>query len=185
MKSLKQKLTTAFLGASLLGIIGCEKQQTLELEPFNNLKYQRDSYNQHKRELKEISDEAIFKGKIVKVQPSHFSYYLGYKGFSTVYLVDSSVSDSHEFIYVIGEDNNKGLHTLIYPQSEAILEREAEIKYEPLKLGGLTTREFTKAFITNSFNKQYYEIIVNNNLFLKAEGIILPDGIRYIQDGKK
>jgi len=99
-------------------------------------------------------------GTIVKVQPSSVSYQV------------RNGSGSHEFEYVMVEDDHGQLHTLVYPCSKAIVERPATIQYRRLSSGSMDAANFVQNYV-NACR------VTDDNILIEAEGIITGDGIKY------
>ncbi len=108
-------------------------------------------------------------GKIVKVQPSEFSYFHG--------MGDRSIAANHEFEYVMLEDENGLVHTLIYPQSKAILEREANIYFRPLKDKKISAKDLVENYVVKNGGLNLYS--AEDNFQVETEGIIVDGGIIY------
>lgn len=82
-------------------------------------------------------------------------------------------NSTYEFIYVILQDANGKDHVLIYPHSHAIIvNRLATIDYNATANGQIGATQFGKNFVQTNYSSMI-------NFPIKAEGIIIPDGIRY------
>lgn len=147
--------------AFILSLAGCEEPQPLK----PNL---AEEYNSEPAAFTEkVEAVSQLEGRIVKVQPSQISYVGAWQGINGGY-----VSANHEFEYVLVEDANKKLHTLIYPYSKAIIEREAILKFRLLPSGTIDTEKF----IDNFLKQEYF----TDDIFdIEAEGIIIKEGIKY------
>lgn len=158
MKTAKKAKCAATLGALALGIgltAGCTNSTP------GTLANEYSAKPEMTQNMEQISE---LEGKILKVQPSTISF--------TKWLGNATTASNHEFEYMIVESKDKKIHTLIYPYSKAILEREATIKYRPLSSGMIDSETFIDTFLI----KEYY---TNDNIVIEAEGIITKDGIRY------
>ncbi len=158
MKTLQNVLGAGILGMALSSCEPVEKPRNFS-----------DEYRPKITQAVEKKEESFssLEGKIVKVQSSHLPYTWesGYRGFGS----------SHPFEYVMVEDREGKVHTLIYPYSKAILERSAAVKYRPLELGVINVNTFIDQYINAEF-------FTDNNFFLEAEGIIMKNGIQYQQN---
>lgn len=146
------KLQKAFgIGALALSLSGCN-----DIPPYHVF-----DFFQKKTVEKKEGNEASLEGMILKVQPSTIPFNSGVRG------------GNHEFIYVILQESDGKLHTLIYPHSKAILDNiSAKIDYEPLK----ERRIGSEAFI-EKLNRDFYTL---SNFIIEAEGII--KNIEYKKD---
>ena len=73
------------------------------------------------------------------------------------------------------------MHTLIYPYSKAILERNAVIEFRPLEDHSLDKWPSKCDFSVKNFIDVFLDPIffTYNNFPIEAEGIITRDGITY------
>lgn len=149
------------LGCLLAAFSSCD-------DLFNQPKKLSPEYNKHSvqstdNETLTSTETKTLEGRVVKVQPSSIPFSKG--------MAQAVYAANHEFEYVIVEVADGQLHTLIFPYSKAILEREATITYRPLKSGGIDTKTFVATFLEQS------DPI--GNFPIQAEGIITADGIKY------
>ncbi len=112
---------------------------------------------------KDLTTTSTLEGRIIKVQPSSISFNNG-SG-------DGRTASNHEIEYVLVE-NSEGLHTLIYPFSKAILERDARLTFRPLNQRMIDVETFVHRFLNTDYS-------TSDNFFLESEGIITRDGIHY------
>lgn len=120
---------------------------------------------EEQKKFAEVSDSfQTIEGKILKVQPSQISFKSKYS---------ENTNGSHEFIYLILEDNDGKMHTLVYPFSHAFLEQRAKLRYRPVPNGELSADDFLRLFIKDD----YYSYI---SFPIKTEGIVAKDGVEYI-----
>ncbi len=179
--------TLALTSALLLSGIGCEEQnpqrvpttvETVAAE-YNyqgsdpTLQY-FDSVPAHQNTHEKKDGRATLVGRIVKVQPSQFSYVNEKE--------NKTYAASREFIYVMVEDVNQVLHTFIYPHSKAIIERDATITYRPL-FERVSADDFVRAFI-RGYSWEHFQASPGQTT-IEAEGIILPKGIQYKTNAEK
>lgn len=153
------------LGAILTAVsmAGCEPDQTETAKSYS--KEPQAVEFMPEISLDKLPERTLeLEGRIIKVQPSSLSYTYGTR--------EASRSANHEFIYVVLESQDKNLHTLIYPYSKAILEKNANIKYVPFALESITTEKFIKNFISKDYHSE-------DKFNIEAEGFITPGGITY------
>ena len=157
-------MTLGLLGGLALAVAGCEHQAV----PSNNLPNMTQEYNPapQSQPAEEPVAMETFRGKIVKVQPSQLSF-IRESG-------ANSIGGTHEFIYLIAEGEDRTPHVFVYPSSRAILERNALLTYRPLRLGAIDSEEFIDAFV-----EREYRLETMDDITIRAEGIITPDGICY------
>jgi hypothetical protein len=149
-------LTTIVAGLAI-GMAGCH-----DPAPTKQLLYDSSVYAQ----VSETRLQAL-EGRIVKVQPGEISF-IGYK----YDLYGGRTAAGHEFEYVMVETQDGKLHTLIYPYTMAIIEKNAVINFNPISGGVIDTKTFIDNFINDDF-------ITDDNVSINAEGIIAPNGITY------
>lgn len=142
--------------ALILALGGCEEPQPQE--PNLGDGYNKPAVTEKTEAFSELE------GRIVKVQPSSISF--------TTSPYNNARSANHEFEYILVEDHDKKLHTLIYPYSKIIVEREATLKFRQLPSGTIDTETFIDQFL-----KQDY--FTDDRFIIEAEGIITKNGIAY------
>ena len=146
MRALRNIL--GIVGLAVLGVTGCEQKQPSPVV----------------QQAPIISNTVnVLTGRIIKVQPSFFAF-----GFGTNLIRAAD----HEFEYVLVEGEYGELHTLVYPVSQAIIERRAEIKYKKLNQGKVSVNNFIDMYI----NPQCW---TDDNFTINADGIIEKNGITY------
>ena len=146
MRALRNIL--GIVGLAVLGVTGCEQKQPSPVV----------------QQAPIISNTVnVLTGRIIKVQPSFFSYINRYS---------YGMASNHEFEYVLVEGEYGELHTLVYPVSQAIIERRAEIKYKKLNQGKISVTDFIDMYI----NPQCW---TDDNFTINADGIIEKNGITY------
>lgn len=158
MKMIKTKIA-AGLAALIIGasaVTGCMPSSP------GKLSGEYGSKPEMNQSIEQVSE---LEGKILKVQPSNFTY-IRWRG------SNCSTSSNHEFEYVIVQDKNGVNHTLIYPYSKAILEGDATVKYRSLNSGMIDVETFIDNFIIQEYD-------TDDNFTIEAEGIITKDGIKY------
>lgn len=143
----------------MLSLAGCEEPQPQK--PNLSDEYNKPAVTEKTEAFSQLE------GRIVKVQPSQISFIGEWYGAN-----GGRTAAGHEFEYVLVEDANKKLHTLIYPYSKAIIEREATLKFRSLPSGTIDTETFIDHFL-----KQEY--FTDDNFVIEAEGTIVKDGITY------
>ena len=150
-------------GLVALGLTGCEDPTETQIayttppQPIEVMQEGRIDKLPKSEKLSKLE------GKIIKVQPSSVSYQRG---------MNEDTSSNHEFIYVVLEEQNKKTHTLIFPYSRAILERDATLSYVPLPLNYIDSDKF----VGNFLGKRYS---TNDRFVIHTEGFITPEGIKY------
>jgi hypothetical protein len=149
----------AGIGALMLTLAGCTDKPYEALKP-RHAESRKEAVAVAIRDIETFSE---LEGRIVKVQPSQFLYRTDFWR--------SAVSVIHEFEYVMLETHDKRIHTLIYPYSKAILERDATIKFRRLNSGNIDASTFGELFLPRRTTV--------DNILIEAEGLIIKDGINY------
>ncbi|MBI4440577.1 hypothetical protein HY639_00265 [Candidatus Woesearchaeota archaeon] len=155
MKTIAKTLGIATLALTLHG---CASEQPRN-ETFSE-------YNQTVKASPLPEGRVTLVGKIVKVQIGSIPVGAGNWGVN------------HEFEYVMMQDSEGKMHTLLYPYTKAIVEQEATVTYQPLH-GGISSVDFIQQFAPPGYDygdRHYHSI---GNVMLEADGIIAKNGITY------
>lgn len=144
-------------GMMLLALYGCgDKKPKNVSEDYVKKQQFSEEDNQKLSELE---------GKIIKTKTARIT-------FSKDTSKESRMPTTHEFEYVVVEDKEGNIHTLMYPYSKPILKRNATIKYKVLPNKVLDGRAFVDMFINQNYS-------IDDVVVIEAEGIITRGGIEY------
>jgi hypothetical protein len=143
-------------GMTLLALYGCgDKKPKNVSEDY----VKKPQINNEQQQISELE------GRIIKTKTAKIT-------FSRDGPKETKFPSQHEFEYVILEAKDGSLHTLMYPYSKPILERNAIIKYRVLPNKVLDGRAFVDMFINPSYS-------LDDVIVIEAEGVITKDGIEY------
>ncbi|MFH1211160.1 MAG: hypothetical protein V1645_04585 [archaeon] len=143
-------------GMMLLALYGCGDKKPKNVS---------EDYVKKPQISEENTQISELEGRIIKTKTSRLT-------FSKESSREARSPSQHEFEYVVIEDKEGGIHTLMYPYSMPILKRNAKIKYKILPNKVLDGRAFVDMFINNSYS-------IDDMIVIEAEGIIQKDGIEY------
>ena len=146
------------IGILALGLVSCN-----EIPADND---QRNAgYEYFQGEISTVlGDTASIKGRIIKVQSGEFPIF---------WYRDRRAGATHQFEFIILEDEYGDVHTLVYPFPKAVLERYANIKFRTVKNGKTDSNTLIKNYTYKYWTNEY------DNIPIETEGIIVPGGISY------
>lgn len=149
------------IGALVLALGGCAKDEVSTVPNF------RGEYASASTIAEKVETFTQLEGKIVGVQPSQISFIGNWYGGHGAY-----ATGGHELVYVTLQTDDGKLHTLFYPYSKAVLEKDATVKFRPIPSGMMTAGTFIDTFM----DPEYF---TDDNIVIEAEGAITKNGISY------
>ncbi len=93
---------------------------------------------------------------------------------------DNAIGINYEFIFVVCKGGDGDRMTLIYPHKSRTFRKytPAEITIKRLKGGKISTKDFYLKYVHEAGGK------IHSRSPIEADGIIEPDGVKYLGDGK-
>ncbi len=164
---------TALIGAAVLalGAAGCAQQPAYDAQSSMMEEYQE--YQEPSLESVVLGEEMeLLAGDIVDVQ-THVISFGDYQG-------ESSFGISESYSYVIVQVGTE-MSAFIYPYSAGIrLGLVESIKYRGLPDGSISRNDFVEIFYRQAYDFGGGKYSIPTLPPLPADGIILPDGIDYL-----